>query len=53
MQRMDGVLPLYWDADIGQVWMEIPQIYQEMIHLMGFRAGLGSNDLGLNRGGGG
>ena len=51
MQRMDGFLPLYWDADLGQLWMEIPQLDQEMIHLQGFGAGLGSNDLGLDRGG--
>jgi hypothetical protein len=50
MQRMDGFMPLYWDSDLGQLWMEIPRLEQEMIHFMGFGAGLGSNDLGLDRG---
>ncbi len=50
MQRMDGLLPLYWDADLGQLWMEIPQLNVEMIHYVGYGAGLGSNDLGLDRG---
>jgi hypothetical protein len=50
MDRMDGFLPLYWDADLGQLWMEIPRLDQEMIHFMGYGAGLGSNDLGLDRG---
>ena len=50
MERMEGFLPLYWDADLGQLWMEIPQLDQEMIHFMGYGAGLGSNDLGLDRG---
>jgi hypothetical protein len=50
MQRMDGFLPLYWDADLGQLWMEIPRTNEEMIHYAGFGAGLGSNDLGLDRG---
>jgi hypothetical protein len=50
MQRMDGFLPLYWDADLGQLWMEIPRLDQEMIHFAGYGAGLGSNDLGLDRG---
>ena len=50
MERLDGFLPLYWDADLGQLWMEIPRLDQEMIHLAGFGAGLGSNDLGLDRG---
>jgi hypothetical protein len=50
MERMDGLLPLYWDADLGQLWMEIPALNTEMIHFAGFGAGLGSNDIGLDRG---
>ena len=50
MERMDGFLPLFWDADLGQLWMEIPRLDEEMVHFMGFGAGLGSNDLGLDRG---
>lgn len=50
MDRMDGFLPLYWDADLGQLWMEIPRLDEEMIHYVGYGAGLGSNDLGLDRG---
>ncbi len=50
MERIDGFLPLYWDEDQGQLWMEIPELDLEMIHFVGFGAGLGSNDLGLDRG---
>jgi hypothetical protein len=50
MERMDGLLPLYWDADLGQLWMEIPRLDEELIHYVGYGAGLGSNDLGLDRG---
>ena len=50
MPRLDGFLPLYWDVSQGQLWMEIPRLDEEMIHFMGFGAGLGSNDLGLDRG---
>jgi hypothetical protein len=50
MERMDGFLPLYWDSDLGQLWMEIPRLNEEMIHFAGYGAGLGSNDLGLDRG---
>ena len=42
---MDGLLPLYWDADMGQLWMEIPQLDSEMVHYVGYGAGLGSNDI--------
>ncbi len=50
LERMDGMLPLYWDAAQGQLWMEIPALGVEMIHFVGYGAGLGSNDLGLDRG---
>jgi hypothetical protein len=50
LARMDGMLPLYWDAEMGRLWMEIPQLDTEMIHYVGYGAGLGSNDLGLDRG---
>ncbi len=50
MQRIDGLLPLYWDEAAGQLWMEIPRIGMEVIHIAGLAAGLGSNDIGLDRG---
>jgi len=50
MESIDGFLPLYWDEDQGRLWMEIPELDLEMIHFAGFGAGLGSNDLGLDRG---
>ena len=51
MEKLDGFLPLYWDADLGQLWMEIPELDQEIGHLSGMGAGLGSNDIGIDRGG--
>ena len=50
LEVIDGFLPLYWDGNRGQLWMEIPRLNQEMLHYVGFGAGLGSNDLGLDRG---
>ncbi len=50
MERMDGFFPLYWDADAGQLWMEINRFDTELLHLNGIGAGLGSNDIGLDRG---
>ena len=49
-EKIEGFLPLYWDEDQGRLWMEIPRLDEEMIHYVGFGAGLGSNDLGLDRG---
>lgn len=50
MQRMDGLYPLFYDVTSGQLWMEIADLGTEVIHVMGLGAGLGSNDLGLDRG---
>jgi hypothetical protein len=50
MQRIDGFFPLFWDDDAGQLWMEISRFDTEVLHLNGLGAGLGSNDIGLDRG---
>lgn len=50
MQKLDGFFPLYWDANAGQLFMEIPRFNTEVLHLTGLGAGLGSNDIGLDRG---
>jgi hypothetical protein len=50
MVRIDGFFPLYWDAAAGQLWMEIDQMETEVLNLTGTGAGLGSNDIGIDRG---
>lgn len=50
MQRMDGFFPLYWEEATGKLWMEIGRFDEEVLHLAGLAAGLGSNDIGLDRG---
>lgn len=49
-QRIDGFFPLYWDATAGRLWMEIPRLDTEVLYITGLAAGLGSNDIGLDRG---
>ena len=49
-QKLDGFVPLYWDARAGTLWMEIPQLDTEILYYTGLSAGLGSNDIGLDRG---
>ena len=51
MKKIDGFFPLYWDEAGGQLFMEIPQLNTEVLHSTGFGAGLGSNDIGIDRGG--
>ena len=50
MQRIDGFFPLYWDDETGHLWMEIARFDSEVLHLEGIAAGLGSNDIGIDRG---
>jgi hypothetical protein len=50
MERRDGFLPVYWEAATGKVWMEIPRTGEELIYVVSLPAGLGSNDIGLDRG---
>ena len=50
MRGIDGFFPLYWEESTGKLWMEIPRMDTEVLHLMGLGAGLGSNDIGLDRG---
>jgi hypothetical protein len=49
-QKLDGLLPLYWQASTGQLFMEIPRFKQELLYQVSLPAGLGSNPVGLDRG---
>ena len=50
MQKLDGFIPLYWDEPTGSLFLEIPRFNHEFLMATGLAAGLGSNDLGLDRG---
>ncbi|HUF26142.1 MAG TPA: zinc-dependent metalloprotease [Gemmatimonadaceae bacterium] len=50
LRKLDGFFPLYWDSAGGQLLMEIPRLNVEVLHVTGLGAGLGSNDIGLDRG---
>jgi hypothetical protein len=51
MRKLDGFFPMYWDSAGGQLFMEIPRLNTEVLHTAGMGAGLGSNDVGIDRGG--
>ncbi len=50
MERMDGFLPIYWDEAEGRIWLEIGIWDTDLLHAAGVGAGLGSNDIGIDRG---
>ena len=50
MEKMDGFFPLYWEAETGKLWLEVPRLGEEFLYLVSLPAGIGSNDIGLDRG---
>lgn len=50
MRRMDGLFPLDWDAKSGKLYIEIGSFNKDFLLLDSLPYGLGSNDLGLDRG---
>ena len=50
MQKLDGFVPLYWDGQSGTLWLEISRFDIDFLYTTGLAAGLGSNDIGLDRG---
>lgn len=50
LQKIDGYVPIYWDATQGKMWMEISRFNTELLYQTSLPAGIGSNDIGLDRG---
>jgi uncharacterized protein DUF4953/uncharacterized protein DUF5117 len=50
MQKLAGYFNLYWDAKQGKLWLEIDKWGTEFLYQSGLPAGIGSNDIGLDRG---
>ncbi len=49
-QKLPGYFNLYWDARQGKLWLEIDKWSTEFLYQSGLPAGIGSNDIGLDRG---
>ncbi|MBA3298012.1 MAG: zinc-dependent metalloprotease [Acidobacteria bacterium] len=50
LKKMDGFFPMYWDENAGRLFVEIPRLDTEILYATGLSTGLGSNDIGLDRG---
>jgi hypothetical protein len=48
--HMDGFYDLYWDQQSGQLLLRIDDMDEEFIYQSSLARGVGSNDLGLDRG---
>src|SRR5688500_3548568 len=49
-KKYEGFLDFYWDENTGKLWLEIDQFDTEILYIISLPAGLGSNDIGLDRG---
>ena len=50
MEKMTGFFNMYWDNKAGKLWIEITKFDQEFLYVNSLTAGVGSNDIGLDRG---
>ena len=49
-ERRDGFVPFYWDAARGRVLLEITRLNQDLLYYTSISKGVGSVELGLDRG---
>lgn len=45
----EGFFTYYWDEEQGKIWLEIEQFNTEFLYVNSLTAGVGSNDIGLDR----
>lgn len=50
MKRYDGYFTFWWDAVNGKIWLQVDKLDKEFLYVNSLPAGLGSNDIGLDRG---
>ncbi len=50
MKKHEGFFNFYWDNKEGKIWLEIDKIDIEFLYVNSLPAGIGSNDIGLDRG---
>src|SRR3954451_20033674 len=50
MKRMDGLFPLDWDARSGKLYLEIGSFNKDFLMLDSLPYGVGSSEVGLDRG---
>ena len=50
MTKKEGFVPFYLDEEKGKIYLEISSLNQELLYVNALTAGIGSNDIGLDRG---
>jgi hypothetical protein len=50
LKSFPGYFNFYWDEKAGKIWLEIDKWGDEFLYVSSLPAGVGSNDIGLDRG---
>ena len=50
LKKYEGFFNFYWDENAGKIWLEVSRLDSEILYVTSLPAGLGSNDVGLDRG---
>ncbi|MFZ9044399.1 MAG: zinc-dependent metalloprotease [Cyclobacteriaceae bacterium] len=50
MKAYDGFFPFFWDKEKGKVYLVVDNLDSEFLYVNSLAAGVGSNDIGLDRG---
>jgi hypothetical protein len=50
MEKKEGFLTFYWNAKENKIWLEIEKFETELLYYPSLAQGVGSNDIGLDRG---
>lgn len=50
LEKYPGYFNFYWDATRGKLWLEIDKWETEFLYMNSLPVGVGSNDIGLDRG---
>jgi hypothetical protein len=49
MEHYEGFFDFWWDDDTGKIWLDVDKLDEEFIYVNSMAAGVGSNDIGLDR----
>jgi hypothetical protein len=49
MEKFPGYFPFYWEKQTGKIWLEIDKLDEEFLYVSSLAAGVGSNNIGLDR----
>ncbi len=50
MDKQEGFFNFFYDEEVGRIFLEVDKIGQEFLYVNSLAAGIGSNDIGLDRG---